>query len=147
MNSNFKYFNILWYNPKRSDDFNNYKKCFENVEFYRAYDLEAILKLFKEETIYEWIIITPESKGDELIQNLEEKQCIKAFFFYNWNTELHKQLEKKTKKMQNIASNPEILCQKLIELNKEYLIQDFNYNNKNEIKSQCSEFRQIEIRK
>ena len=40
--------------------------------------------------------------------------------------------------MQNIASNPEILCQKLIELNKEYLIQDFNYNNKNEIKSQCS---------
>ena len=87
MNSNFKYFNIFWYDPNKSNDFDRFKKCFENVQFYKGNDLESTIKFFEKESEFEWIVITPGSKGEELIQNLEEKQCIKALFVYCWNTE------------------------------------------------------------
>ena len=130
LNTNFKYFNIFWYDPNKSNDFDDFKKCFENVQFYKAYDLESILKFFEKESSFEWIIITPGSKGEELVKNLEENQCIKAFFIYCWDVELHEKWVKNKKKVKCLTSDPEILCQKFIELNKEYLIPNFKYRNK-----------------
>ena len=44
---NFKYFNIFWYDPNKSNDFDNFRKCFENVQFNKAYDLDSINKFLK----------------------------------------------------------------------------------------------------
>ena len=33
LNSIFKYFNVFWYDPNRDNDFDCFKKCFENVQF------------------------------------------------------------------------------------------------------------------
>ena len=52
LNSNFKYFNIFWYDPNKSNDFDCFKKCFENVQFYKAYDLQQILNFFKKESSF-----------------------------------------------------------------------------------------------
>jgi len=127
LNSNFKYFNVFWYDPNKDDDFDCFKTCFENVQFYKAYDLDSSINFFKKESISEWIVITPGSKGEELIKNLEKFECIKSFFVYCWNTELHEKWASKIKKVGVITSDPEILCQKFIELNKNYLIPKFDY--------------------
>ena len=66
-----------------------------------------------------------------MILNLENFKCIKSFFIYCWNTELHGWTNKR-KKVGCITSNPEILCQKFIELNKDYIIPKFNYTSKND---------------
>ena len=135
LNSNFKYFNIFWYDPNKSNDFDCFKKCFENVQFYKAYDLQHILNFFKKESSFEWIVITTGNKGEELIKNLEQYECIKSFFIYCFNTKLHEKWAKNYKKIGCLTSNPEILCQKFIELNKNYLIPNFKYNDdeKNDI--------------
>ena len=127
LNRTFKYFNIFWYDPNKSNDFDSFKKCFENVLFYKGYDLESITNFFEKESNSEWIVITPGSQGQELIHNLERFDCIKSFFIYCWNIELHEQWAKKIKKVGCITSDPEILCQKFIELNKDYTIPNFNY--------------------
>jgi hypothetical protein len=46
LNSNFKYFDVFWYNPNKTNDFNCFKKCFENVQFHMEYTLESTLKFF-----------------------------------------------------------------------------------------------------
>ena len=33
LNRDFKYFNIFWFHPKITKEYNNFIKCFENVEF------------------------------------------------------------------------------------------------------------------
>ena len=132
LNSNFKYFDIFWYNPNKSNDFNRFKKCFENVQFYVGYSLESTLKFFKKESSYDWIVITPGSKGEELIRNLEQCECIKSFFIYCWNTQIHETWARNRKKIGCLTSKPKILCQKLIELNKPYLIPNFKYKDENQ---------------
>ena len=140
LNSNFKYFNIFWYDPNKSNDFDNFKKCFENVQFNKAYDIDSIKKFFKNEYISEWIVITPGSKGEELINNLDNIKCIKYFFIYCKNPKLHESWASSYKKVGCVTSNPEILCQKLIELNNKYRLPNFNYQSKsnNEIESKIN---------
>ncbi len=147
LNSNFKYFNVFWYDPNKTTDFELFKKCFENVEFYKGYNLYSTINFFKKEIISEWIVITPGSHGEELILNLENFECIKTFFIYCMNTE-HHEWAKKIKKVGCLTSDPEILCQKLIELNKDYIIPNFNYKskenneiNKNEMDLYSSSFK------
>jgi len=130
LNLNFKYFNVFWYDQNKNNDFNLFKKCFENVLFYKSHDLNSIINFFKKESISEWIVITTGSKGKELIQNLEKNNCIKSFFIYCLNTKLHESWAKNIKKVGCITSNPEILCQKFIEFNNGYYIPQFNYKSK-----------------
>ena len=47
LNSNFKYFNVFWYDPNRDNDFDCFKKCFENVQFLKSYDLESTINFLK----------------------------------------------------------------------------------------------------
>jgi len=89
LNLNFKYFNVFWYDPNKTNEYEYFKKCFENVMFYKANGLESTLKFFEKESSSEWIVITPGSKGEELINNLEQNQSIKSFFIYCMNTDLH----------------------------------------------------------
>ena len=126
LNSNFKYFNVFWYNPNKTNDFDLFKKCFENVEFCKGYNLYSTINFFKKQTTSEWIVITTGSHGEELILNLGNFECIKTFFIYCMNIE-HHEWAKKIKKVGCLTSDPEILCQKLIELNKDYIIPNFNY--------------------
>ena len=130
LNSNFRYFNIFWYDPNKSNDFDNFKKCFENVQFYKGYDLNSTIKFFKNEFISEWIVITPGVTAVELIKNLDKVKCIKSFFIYCNNPKLYESWTKNIKKVECLISNPEDLCKKLIEINKEYLIPNFNYEKK-----------------
>ena len=81
---NFKYFNIFWYDPNKSNDFDSFKNSFKNVLFYKGYDLESILKFFKKESSYEWIVIISGPKGEIFIQNLEQFQCIKYLKYINY---------------------------------------------------------------
>ena len=129
LNKNFKYFNVFWYDSKVTKDFNNFKKCFEKVEFNRGYNLYSTIDFFKKQSIDEWIIITSGSDGKELILNLEKFKCIKSFFIFCGNIEYHKEWAKKIKKVGCLTSDPEFLCKKLIEINKKYIIPNFNYKN------------------
>ena len=99
LNSNFKYFNVFWYDPNKTNDFNCFKKCFENVEFCRKYNLESSINFFKKEKISEWIVVTPGSKGKELIQNLEKFRCIYSFFIYCIDSKSHESCAKNIKKL------------------------------------------------
>ena len=128
LNTNFKYFNVFWYNPNISNDIDLdlFKKCFENVQFFKGNDLMSIINFFKKESIYEWIVVTPGFQGEELIKNLENFECIKSFFVYCGNPNYHQWVNKR-KKVGCITSDPKVLCQKLIELNKSYIIPNFNY--------------------
>ena len=126
LNQYFQYFNIFWYDPDNTNDHKLFKKCFEKVEFYRKNDFFSAINFFKKELISEWIVITPGSQGEELIMNLENFECIKYFFIYCQNTEIHENWTKKYKKIVCLTSDPEILCLKLFEVN-DYFIPNFNY--------------------
>ena len=67
LNLNFKYFNVFWYDPNKLNEYKYFKKCFENVQFYKDNDLEESLRFFEKEYLSEWIVITPGSKGEELV--------------------------------------------------------------------------------
>ena len=129
LNSNFKYFNVFWYDPNKTNDFIPFIKCFENVQFYKDDDLTSTINFFKKESVYEWIVITPGSQGKDLISNLENYICINSFFIYCRNPSYHN-WAKNIKKVGCITSNPKILCEKLIEINKKYIIPNFNYKAK-----------------
>ena len=58
--------------------------------------------------------------------NLENFKCIKYFFVYCENKELHENWTKKYKKIVCLTSDPEILCLKFFEVN-DYFIPNFNY--------------------
>ena len=73
-------------------------------------------------------MVTPGSKGEELIKNLEKTECIYAFFIYCKKTELYEHLSKQISKVKCLTSNPEVLCKKFIEINKDYLYPHFKYN-------------------
>ena len=122
----------MWFDPNKTNDYYLFKKCFENVQFYTTYDLNAIINFFKKESISDsdWIVVTTGTKGKELIENLVENNSIKSFFIYCHNTKLHESWAKNIKKVGCITSNPEILCQKFIDINNSYYIPNFNYNNK-----------------
>ena len=126
LNTNFKYFNVFWYDPKKSNDFELFINCFKNVQFYKSDNFYSSINFFKKESIFEWIVVTPGSLGKELILNLENFQCIKAFFIYCQNPEIH-EWAKKIKKVKCLTSDPEVLCKKFIELNKTYFCPNFNY--------------------
>ena len=123
LNSKFKYFDVMWYDPNETNDSYQFIKCFKNVRYCRICDLEIIKELFKDESLLKWIVITPGSKGEELIQNLKDFDCIKAFFIFCGNEKFHENWAKKYKKVVCITSSPEILCQKFIQFNKNYAFQ------------------------
>ena len=128
--SNFKYFNVFWYDPNNNNDYDIFKNSFQNVRFVKGNNLESAINFFqKESSSDEWIIVTPGSKGEELIKQLEQNKCINAFFVYCWNTELHKNWTKNIKKVKCLTSDPDILKQKFIELNKNYIFPIFRYDN------------------
>ena len=128
LNLNFKYFNIFWYDPKRSNDFDNFRKCFENVKVYKGFDIESTLQFFqKESSIEEWIVISPDV--EELISKLHEKDSIKAFFIYSHGPGLDKEdWTKKYEKIKVITGEIEVLTKTFIEINKDYLIPNFKYD-------------------
>ena len=129
LRTNFKYFNIFWYDPNKTNDFDLFKDCFINVRLVKGTNLESVIDFFKKElSTDEWIVITPGSKGEELIKNLEKLSCIYAFFIYCKKTELYENLSKQISKIKCLTSNPEILCKKFIEINKDYLYPNFKYN-------------------
>ena len=133
---NFKYFNVFWYDPNNDNDFDNFKNCFQNVRYIKENNLESVINFFqKESSSDEWIVITPGSKGEELIEHLEQNKCINAFFVYCWNTELHKNWTNNIKKVKCLTSDPKILLQKFLELNKNYIFPNFKYNNMDTSKS------------
>ena len=126
---NFKYFNIFWFDPNKSEDYKNYKKCFKNVQFYIEFDIESTINFFNKDSYYdEWIVITPGSKGEELISKLHENQSIRAFLIFCFKPELHEKWIKKYEKVKCLTNESEILCQKLINLNENYLIPNFIYD-------------------
>ena len=126
--TNFKYFNIFWYEPNKTNNFDFFKNCFKNTRLVKGINLESAIDFFKKEQLYdEWIVITPGSKGEELIKNLEQNKLIFCFFIYCKNVEYHEKWATKIKKVKCLTSNPEIICKKLIELNKDYLFPNFNY--------------------
>ena len=139
LNKDFRYFNIFWYDPNKVRHFEHFIKCFENVEFYKAYNLYSAINFFKEQSISEWIVITPGSGGQELILNLENLDCIKSFFIFCLNVECHKTWAKNINKVGCITSSPEELCQKLIEINQKYIIPRFNYKTQDNISSSSNE--------
>lgn len=116
LNTNFQYFNVFWYDQNKTNDFYLFKKCFENVQFYKAHDLNSIINFFKKESISEWIVVSSGSKGKELIQNLENINCIKSFFIYCQNTKLHESWAKNIKKVGCITSDPEYYAKNLLNL-------------------------------
>ena len=130
--SNFKYFNVLWYSPNNDEDFEEFKIYFKNVRFVKVKDLESAVIFFqKESSSDEWIVVTPGSKGQELIKRLEENKCINAFFVYCMNVEFHRKWTQNIKKVKCLTSNPEILKQKFCELNKNYKFPSFAYSDMN----------------
>ena len=132
LNQYFQYFNVFWYDPSGTSDYELFEKCFEKVEFYRGYDLLSSINFFQKESISEYIVITPGFSGEELIMNLENFKCIKYFFIYCKNAELHENWIKKYKKIICLTSDPEILCLKFLEVN-DYFIPNFNYKCKENI--------------
>ena len=133
---NFKYFNVFWFDPNNTHDFDYFKKSFENVRFLKAYDIETIVNFFnKESSIEEWIIILPGSKSEELMSKIHEKEIIKAFFIFCYKPELYKDLSKNYKKIYCVTKDPTILYKKIIEFNRDYLVPYFNFkDNDNENK-------------
>ena len=125
---NFKYFNVFWFDPNNTHDFDYFKKSFQNVRFLKANDAESIVNFFnKESSIEEWIIILPGSKSEELMSKIHEKESIKAFFIFCFKPESYKDLAIKYKKVYCIIKEPDILYSKIIEINKDYLVPIFNY--------------------
>ena len=47
--TNFKYFNVFWYDPNNTNEYENYKKCFQNVLFMKGNNLESVIKYFQNE--------------------------------------------------------------------------------------------------
>ena len=128
---NFKYFNIFWFDPNKSHDFDHFIKYFENVQIYKGFDIETVLNFFKKESsIEEWIVITPGTKGEELVSKLHENKSIKAFCVFCFNPQFHQEWVKKYEKIKCLTNDPITLTEKFIELNKEYLIPNFNYDEK-----------------
>ena len=105
---NFKYFNVFWYDPNNTNDYDNFKICFKNVRFIKGNNLKSMFSVFTDETPpNEWIIITPGSKGEEMVHNLEKNKFVHAFFVYCKNTKLHEKWAKSIKKVKCITSNPD----------------------------------------
>ena len=98
LNLNFKYFNVFWFDPNKTNEYDYFKKCFENVQLYKANDLKSTLKFFEKESSSGWIVITRGSKGEELINNLEQNQSIKSFFVYYMDKDRHEKWAKNKKK-------------------------------------------------
>ena len=125
---NFKYFNIFWFDPNKTHDFDYFKSFFKNTKFFKGTEIEKTIKFFdNESTLEEWIVITPGSKSEELISKIQQKDIIKAFFIFCFKPELYEELPKKYDKIKFISKDPIILLQKILELNKDYLIPNFNY--------------------
>ena len=126
---NFKYFNVFWFDPNNTKDFDYFKKSFQKVKFCKGTELEKVIEFFnKESSIEEWILILPGSKCEELISKLKEKNNIKGFFIFCFKPELYKDLSKKFEKIKCITNNPRFLAKKIIEINKDYLIPIFKYD-------------------
>ena len=127
LNLNFKYFNIFWFDPNNSLDFNKYKTCFKNVNTFQGFDLESTLKFFeKTSSLEEWILLII-SNEEELISKLHQNQSINAFFIYCLKPELLEKLVKKYEKIKCVTNDPIILIKAFININKDYLIPNFIY--------------------
>ena len=92
-----------------------------------------------QQSISEWIVITPGSSALNLISNLENFKCIKSFFIFCSNAEFYKIWARMIKIVGCITSSPEELCYKLIEINKKYIIPNFNYKTQENISCYLNE--------
>ena len=132
---NFKYFNIFWFDPNKTHDFDYFKKSFENIKFFKGTDIETVVGFFnKESSLEEWIVISPGSKCEELISKLNDKEIINSFFIFCFKPELYQELPKKFPKIKYITKDPFILAKKIIEINKDYYIPNFIYKEEPKIK-------------
>ena len=68
-----------------------------------------MINYFKTESISEWIVITPGSKGKDLIEKLEKFDCIRSFFIYCYDIKLYESWAKNIKKVGCLTISPEIL--------------------------------------
>ena len=144
LNSNFKYFNIIWYDPDDKKEYKYLEKCFKNVEFFGESSLNYIVNYFKKESISEWIVVTHGSKGEEFINKFQNFECIKSFFIFWKDVKSHEKWAKKYKKVGCITSKAEILCQNFIKINEGYIFPNFSYRirikNLSEIEEEILEF-------
>ena len=60
---------------------------------------------------------------------MHEKESINAFFIFCYNTQNHEEWTKKYEKIKCLTNDPKILIKKFIEINKDYLIPNFKYEN------------------
>ena len=141
LSSNFKYFDIFWYDPYNTSDIDNYKICFQRVRFLKERNLEKAKTIFMDESLAKWIVITSGSKGEELLQNFKDFECIKAFIIFSRDIQFHINWAKKYEKVICLTSSPEILCQKLIEFNYNFAFPNLSYHIKKKISSNVNEIQ------
>ena len=139
LNSKFKYFDVLLYDPNKTNALDNYKKSFNYVRICYLFDIEKAKKIIKEESVSKWIVITICSKGEELIQNLKDFECIKAFFILCEKEKFDESWANKIEKVIYVTSNAEILCQKLIEFNENFAFPNLDYQLKGNLSSSKNE--------
>jgi len=99
LNSNFKFYDVVWYDPNKINDFDNYRECFSFVRSGSIYDLETAKSIFMNELLSKFIVITPGFKGEELIENLKDFECIRAFFIFCRNEKFEESWPQKFKKL------------------------------------------------
>ena len=126
LNSNFKYFNIFWYAPEEISRCKYFVKCFKNVKIQIGYGLDCVINFFKKELISEWIFINEGYHVYQLLVYLPF-QNIKSFLIYCSCPDIYDGCASEFEEVGCITSDPHILCEKLIELNKNYIIPNFNY--------------------
>ena len=135
LQTSFKYFNVFWFDPNNTKDYDYFRNSFKNVKFYKGTDIDQVINFFnKEFTLEEWIVVLPGSKCQDLILKLNEKEIIKAFFIFCYKPELYEELPKKYEKIKGITKDPFILAKKILEFNKDYLTPNFNYEESKKIK-------------
>lgn len=129
MKNMFKYFNVYWFDPNNSISYDEWKEGpFNKIELIIEKDAQKIISFFQEySSIEEWIIITPGTKGEDLIKELYKFKCINSFIIYCFNPENHKNWAKKYDKIKGISTDSNDLCKSLLKINKKYLIPYFTY--------------------
>ena len=100
LNSNFKYFNVFWFDQNKTCEYKYYKNCFINVQFIASHNLIKTINFFEKEYLSDWIVIITGIQEKELIQNLENNNCIKAFYIYSHNIKFHDEWTKNIKKIE-----------------------------------------------
>ena len=149
LKTKFKYFNIYWFDPNNSNDFDELKNNIDSVSVETGSTIDSIVEFFNNYSDFdEWIVISTGKLGNELISKIHNKKMIHAFLIYCQHPEYHVNWAKNFPKIKGICCKPVELYQKLLEINKGYEIPEFKYDedivkqmkniyiNMNEVKSE-----------